>query len=350
VESIGAEEALDVRLYRHPYLGRKYHRVLRRLLYLTWLNLVAPTQHAAAGIDVVHFTNFYIPFWRKSWRRAGYVATIHDLVPWTVPQTLPEKAVRFHKWTVKWAIQCADQIITPTETVKKEILEWLPGVRREKVVACCYTYRHHNQIEPDGSANRDSKQNRYFLFVGTLERRKNVVTLVRAFSMLLKGSGRRDLLLWLIGKQGFGFDEIKAAIREEALGDCVRIGGYVEQSQIGLVYNSALALIMPSLYEGFGIPVLEGMWHGTPVIASDIPVFREIAGDAALFYGLPLDRNGLASSMERVLLDADLCTELTTRGRAHAARFSSNRVATEHLAAYEHLLKDAGQRRFALPV
>jgi glycosyltransferase involved in cell wall biosynthesis len=160
---------------------------------------------------------------------------------------------------------------------------------------------------------------RYFLFVGTLQPRKNVPTLLRAFAMA-RGRFGSDVALALAGPAGRGAAGLKALAGQLGIGDSVHWLGYVSEEDRPGLYAAAAAFVFPSLYEGFGLPVVEAMAWGTPVITSNVSSLPEVAGDAGILVD-PRDANALAEAMARVLEDRSFAARLVAAGRVQAARF-----------------------------
>lgn len=170
---------------------------------------------------------------------------------------------------------------------------------------------------------------RYFLFLGTLQPRKNIARLVQAYARWRARSPQNDAALVLAGGKGWLYDEAWTSGV-----DGILLTGYVDEADKGALYAEALALVFPSLHEGFGFPVLEAMHCGTPVICSNTSSLPELAGDAALLVD-PLDTDAIADAMNRLASDAALRAELAAKGRLQAARFTWERAAREALAALE---------------
>jgi glycosyltransferase involved in cell wall biosynthesis len=178
---------------------------------------------------------------------------------------------------------------------------------------------------------------RYFLYVGSLHPRKNLVLLLRAFASLVKrGMLESDVRLVLVGKRGWLYEEILAEASQPLLRDRVVLPGYVPDKDLPALLSGALAFILPSLYEGFGLPILEAMACDAPVICSRVSSLPEVAGDAALLID-PHDREDLAQAMARVACEPELREDLVHRGRAQVARFSWEACARTVLAALEEV-------------
>jgi glycosyltransferase involved in cell wall biosynthesis len=176
---------------------------------------------------------------------------------------------------------------------------------------------------------------RFVLFVGTLEPRKNLITLIEAFARLQAARDRVHLVI--AGGKGWYYQEVFKRVEELDLGKAVHWVGFVPGAELPLWYNAATVFVYPSLYEGFGMPLLEAMACGTPVIASATSSLPEVVGDAG-FLVPPHDVTGLADNMERLLVDADWQVELSRRGRARASAFTWDATAQATVASYHRAL------------
>src|SRR5262249_13108037 len=168
---------------------------------------------------------------------------------------------------------------------------------------------------------------RYFLFVGTLQPRKNLSRVLRAFARL-SATGEGSLGLALAGAAGVGSPDLRRQVDELGSAERVRWLGYVAQGDVPGLYAGATAFVFPSLYEGFGLPVVEAMAWGTPVITSSVSALPEVAGDAAVLVD-PYNVEGLARAMQRLLDDAGLRDGLIAAGRQRARRFTWERCAED---------------------
>jgi glycosyltransferase involved in cell wall biosynthesis len=174
------------------------------------------------------------------------------------------------------------------------------------------------------------------LAVGNLQPRKNLVRLIEAFGRLVAGGIDADLVV--VGPEHYR----ASLVREAAAGleARVRFTGYLTHRQLAACYETATVFVFPSMYEGFGIPAVEAMAHGTPVVSTNAGALPEVCGDAALYFD-PLDVAAIAAAVKRVLTDPNLRAKLAEAGRAREKRFSWRRAATETLAVY----RDAVQAR-----
>jgi glycosyltransferase involved in cell wall biosynthesis len=180
---------------------------------------------------------------------------------------------------------------------------------------------------------------RFVLFLGTLEPRKNLVTLIEAFART-RGA-RRGPKLVIAGGKGWYYREIFERVEELDLVDAVCFPGFVPDAELPLWYNAATVFVYPSLYEGFGMPLLEAMACDTPVIASKVSCMPEVVGDVGPLVA-PDDVAGLADNLERLLADAELRAELSRRGRRRASAYTWTATATATVASYRRALENDG--------
>jgi glycosyltransferase involved in cell wall biosynthesis len=174
--------------------------------------------------------------------------------------------------------------------------------------------------------------NDFIFFISTIEPRKNIPTLLRAYRCLRDSYKRKEKLV-LAGSKGWLFEEVDQTIHELGLENDVILIGRVQDADVNYLYNAANMLVFPSFYEGFGLPPLEAMACGTPVIVSKIKVMPEIVGDAALLVD-PHDVEDLAIAMNRLLTDETLREELIVKGHKRADKFSWEKAARETLDVY----------------
>jgi glycosyltransferase involved in cell wall biosynthesis len=180
---------------------------------------------------------------------------------------------------------------------------------------------------------------RYLLFVGTIEPRKNLTRLLAAFETI-HTEGLSDGLV-IVGRRGWLYGDFFARLERSPVRGAVLFPGYVPDEDLPAIYAGAQALVFPSLYEGFGLPVLEAMACGIPVAASSASSIPEVGGEAALYFD-PTDTGGITATIRRLLRDADLQDSMRTQGLAHATRFSWNLAATKTKAVYNVVLEGGG--------
>ncbi len=287
-----------------------------------------PLLIAAHGCQVLFAPNYFLPR-RFSLSRGSLVATIHDLgfraVPWTLrEQTLDELSERLEK-----TLRQAEQLITVSAAVREELLR--DGYDRPQRVHVV----HHGPgqlSEVSAGALPEGVPSRYALHVGTLEPRKNIEAMLDSWKRVSQQMADPPQLI-LCGKYGWKTDSIRLAVEDGETAGQVRHLGYVSESELAALYDQAQLVLFPSLYEGFGLPAVEALWAATPLVCSDLPVLREVAGDAAIF--APPDRPDLlAEAIVQVLTDTALRDDLIQRGRQRIAELSWSRAAEETLAVW----------------
>jgi glycosyltransferase involved in cell wall biosynthesis len=318
-------------------------RYPRPLLYRLWNrgNTADPlafpgsgATHQVHGADVLHAPSVAVP----PRNRVPLVVTVHDAAPLLYPDTYPRRGRRFHELGFLAAADRADAVIAPSTAAADEVAAHTP-IARERI-----TPIHHGMdrtlVTDDAVAAVRAElgiaDRPYVCWVGTLEPRKDVGVLVDAFARIVDRDDAPHRLV-LVGPSGWLDGAEAVARRAEALGDRVRFVGAVDPERLRAIYRGAEVFAFPSRHEGFGLPVLEAMAQGTPVLASDLPVLREIAGDAARF--APVGDVGAWTEVLGTLLrdDADRAA-LGAAGVARAAGFTWERCAREHLAVYRSVL------------
>lgn len=265
------------------------------------------------------------------------VVTIHDLAFLRWPEHLPRRRYHYLAHEVRAAARRAARILAVSQSTKSDVVTML-GIAPERVaVTPLGVDDRFHPMPPDRITqwrNERGCHRPFILAVGTLEPRKNLPTLLRAFSRLTPQIPH-DLAL--VGPAGWLTGELQATLERLRLGDRVRLTGYVADAELPFWYAAAEAFVFPSFYEGFGLPVLEAMACGTPVITSNVSALPEVAGDAALLVS-PDDDAALAEAILRVVTDPALATALRQRGLERARLFTWHRTAVETVAAYREVL------------
>ncbi|HKR47625.1 MAG TPA: glycosyltransferase family 1 protein [Paraburkholderia sp.] len=284
---------------------------------------------------VYHDPNF-IPFRF----RGPTVTTVHDVSWVRHPECHPVHRLSHLRANFPRALRHADRVIVVSEFVKQELMACFPvDESRIDVVYNGVTerFRPHTRDETaEVLARYGLAHGGYFAAVGTLEPRKNLHTALAAH-MRLPQAVRRSMPLALIGVEGWLTDSLHAVLSASVADGTVRKLGYVPDSDIPALTAGARAIVYPSIYEGFGLPVLEAMASGVPALCSTAPALREVAGSAALFCK-PTDVDAFTEAMRELIDDDALCARLGAAGTERARLFSWARTATETLAVYRKVL------------
>jgi glycosyltransferase involved in cell wall biosynthesis len=282
-------------------------------------------------INVVHCTDFIPPFYY----RGRTVITVHDLAFLLYPHFLTRRSARYYG-LIDRAVRHATHIIAVSEATKRDLVR-LTGAPESKITVIYEAaepiyYPIHDQKVLTQIHDKYHLPEQVILFVGTIEPKKNLPTLIRAFNDLLD-QYRVEADLAIVGKQGWLFDNVYQLVEELGLKERVHFLGRVPTADLPHLYNASQMLVLPSYYEGFGLPPLEAMACGVPVIVSDTPALSEAVADAALRVA-PEDDEGLTVAMWRLLTDDGLRADMIAKGLKRAEAFSWKRAAQETLEVY----------------
>ncbi|MBI2954155.1 MAG: glycosyltransferase family 4 protein [Chloroflexi bacterium] len=306
--------------------------------------LTLPVELAPLKLDLLHSPDFIPPFYR----RCKSVITVHDLAFLRYPHLLTADS-RAYYHQISRAVRSADAIIAVSKATKNDLVEQLDASEEKISVIPEASEAVFQPISDrrllEGIRQRYRLPENFVLFVGTIEPRKNLCTLIEAFAALRgeRGASRPGAYLpelVIAGEKGWLYDDVFSTVEAVGVDDLVRFIGRVTQEDLVGLYNLATALAMPSLYEGFGLPVLEAMACGTPVVAADAASLPEVAGAAALLVD-PLDVPGWASAISRISDDRCLREDLGRRGLRRARDFSWQRTAAETRGVYARVLGEA---------
>jgi glycosyltransferase involved in cell wall biosynthesis len=318
----------------------------RAAVRVVWEQLVQPWVLRRIGADLVHGPVFVGPLFAP----CPVVVTIHDLSFIRFPALFRPANRLYLTVLTRLSARRARRLIAVSAHAAAESTQLL-GVPPERIDVVYHgvdpSFRPLPADEVVAFRQRRGLPGRFMLFVGTLEPRKNLVRLVEAFARIygrICGNDGRVRLV-LAGGKGWLYDELFAKVEALGLGEAVIFPGYVMSDELPLWYNGAAVLAYPSVYEGFGLPVLEAQACGTPVLTSNVSSLPEAAGDAALMVD-PYDVEALAAGLNRLLADESLRHDLRERGLAHAKQFSWPHTAQETARVYRRALAGAPPLRF----
>jgi len=282
---------------------------------------------------VVHDLGHIAPFPRKQ-ESYGKVLTIHDITPILFPGWHVWQSRFMHRWIFPRIVARADHLITVSETTKNDVARVLhPAVPMSPIPLAA------KKLPAPKKRLLDAP---YILCVSTLEPRKNLDMLLTAFTALRKNGSSLNLVL--VGKVGWHAKELLAKIQQSPVRAYIHLPGFTSDEELSSWYAHARLAVYPSLYEGFGLPLLEAMGAGVPLICSDIPSTREVAGDAVLYVS-PKDPRELAHAIDMLLTDSDLAARLQQKAQARAAQFSWEETARQTWAVYEQVASMASVKR-----
>jgi len=302
-----------------------------------WQNCYLPFKLRARQADLFHGPAVFLPLTKLGFRT---VVTIHDLVAFRFPETVPVKYGLYMRLMIRLAVRSADRVIAASLQTRDDLVERL-RVPAEKIAVIHEGLDQsfqpvRNPARLAEVRRRDGLRGPYILFVGNLEPRKNLVRLIEAFGRL-KARHTLPHQLIVAGKRGWLYRSIFEAVERLGLRDDVIFTGYVPAEDLPALYAMADLFAFPSLYEGFGLPVLEAMACGTPVLTARTGSLPEVAGEAA-WYVDPLDVEALADGMARILTDPGTRADLVDRGLLQAKRFTWAKTAAATLDIYRRTL------------
>jgi len=308
--------------------------VTDRHLAIIWqrLRLPLPVELVTGPLDIYHSPDFVLP---PVWG-ARTVLTVHDLSFMRYPECSSPPLLDYLTRSVPRSVRRADLVLADSEHTRQDVITLLDvDPQRVLTVYAGVEERFSAAVTATEAARTRQRYGitrEYILGVGTLQPRKNFPMLIRAYAQLRREHAAPHQLV-IAGGPGWLEEPIHATIDELDLHDEVLLTGFVDDADLPALYQGADLFAFPSLYEGFGIPILEAMAGGTPVVTAQASSMPEVAGDAALLVP-PLDVDGLADAMWRLLDDGALRAELVARGRLQAARFPWQRSAEMLLEAY----------------
>lgn len=288
-----------------------------------------------ANVDITHFFDYVIPFGVHGKK----IVTVYDMTFRAYPKTLPLKTKLLLATNLRVSCKRANKIITVSEFSKREIMKYLNiSAERINVVPSGINLQKYYPLDNESIKkvkDKYSLENSYFLYLGTLEPRKNLVRLIKAYYKLKNEKNMPDLIL--AGQKGWFYEEIFECIHKLKLEKSVVYIGYVSDEDTAPLICGATAFIFPSLYEGFGIPPLEAMACGTPVITSNVSSLPEVVGDGALLVD-PYDVDDIYQKMKTLISNNNLREELVKKGIERASFFSWDNAATKLMEIYNQVL------------
>lgn len=297
-----------------------------------------PLTLARARVDLFHAPHYVVP----PLITRPFVVTIHDCIHLRFPQYLPSRgALTYAKAMMRSAARRSRRVLTVSQASKDDILHYL-GVPAEKVEVI-YNALDERLAAPPTPDDVTRVRERFLLtspfvlYTGNIKPHKNLDRLIEAFS-ILRRQGLEDVKLLIIGDEISKYPNMRRLVHKFQLHGHVRFLGFVPDATLAVLYRLASAFVFPSLYEGFGLPPLEAMAAGTPVITSNVSSLPEVVGDAALLID-PMDAGAIADAMARVLREPALREDLARRGHARVKAFSWERSVARIRQVYGELVR-----------
>jgi glycosyltransferase involved in cell wall biosynthesis len=325
----------DLRESREPIADERVYDRGFFPVRAAWMQTVLPGNIRRAAPDVCHFPNYLAPLASH----CPYVVTIHDMTLYITPRFHRFKKLVLDRTLLPHVARRAAGIVTVSNSAREDIVRHLKVPRdKVRVVMNAVSPMFRPVTDPallSAVLARYGIDVPYILFVGTIEPRKNIARLVQAFARLKRAGYPHKLVL--VGQPGWHFEPIYAEIEQQGVKRDVILTGYVPLEDLPVLYSAAESMAFPSLYEGFGLPVLEAMACGTPVVTSASSSLAEVAGGTALLVD-PFSIEQITDALARLHDDPQLAGDLAVRGMARAARFTWANAARATLDLYDKVL------------
>jgi len=301
--------------------SRLSSRGLRKMMYIVWLNAKFPSILKKHKVDLIHAPNFVPPLYSGP----PAVSTFHDVGYLRYPRTHHGIYAALFPGFANAAVEKSRLIIVPSKSSRDEMIHFYPRCKDKLRVVYMAASEEFCRIEDESFLSRIARKyllpEKFILCVGTLEPRKNLERFFAAFRRYYDKRPDSDLHLVLSGKTWVRHRQFLESRKKSGLENRIILTGYIPQEEIAAVYNLALALAFPSYYEGFGIPAVEAMRCGLPVISSNAFSLPEILQDSAIYFD-PFDIEQMVGAIVRISEDGELRNELTRRGLKKAEDFS----------------------------
>ena len=310
--------------------------IVKKICYnRLWTQLGLSLEMKKNAVEVLFVPSHTIPIIHPK----NTAVTIHGLEFKYYPESYSLKERFFLELNTSIAIKWSSKIIVPSESTKKDLIKFYK-VNPDKIKV---VYHGTKIVNYESRIMNHGKKSFNILFIGRLEKRKNLVNLIGAFNIFKNNSknpphpllqrGSSNCKLTLAGKRGFGFEKIKKAIEKSSCKKDIILKDYVSEQEKRELYQNANVFILSSFYEGFGLPVLEAMSYGVPVICSNISSLPEVAGDAALLVD-PNNIEDISNAIEKIICDENLRNEMIKKGFENVEKFSWKKCARETMKVF----------------
>jgi glycosyltransferase involved in cell wall biosynthesis len=321
-----------------PFIVRTPKWVIRYCRY--WEQVYLPIMPILRNVDLLHCPVSALPFWAP----CKTVVTVYDLTFKFFPETMKWLSRLYWSYFLTKSIKKADKIIVPSRSTSTA-LQQVFSISSDRIViieaSCPERFFYRKPLEViEATKRRYNIKGKYILTVGTLEPRKNITTLLEAFSIVKK---ELAIQLVIVGRRGWLDQAIYKKIKELSINEDVVFTGYVLDEDLPALYQGAEVFVFPSLYEGFGLPPLEAMASGTPVVASNSSSIPEVVGDAGILVD-PRDIEGFAYAIVKLCTDASYRAMLSTKGQQRAHHFTLERMGEKMVEVYREVSSEVNEQ------
>jgi glycosyltransferase involved in cell wall biosynthesis len=317
---------------KNPLWTKIEGRCKKKLLSTLWMQTRGTISIAGLNLDLFWGPRHHLPVLLP--KRIKAVITVHDIVHRKFPETMALPNLLVERLLMRRSLLRSDAIMTDSDATAADIEKYY-AVDAEKILTI---HPGTPKFAPQPGDNNDSAHDlpaKYFLFVGTLDPRKNFRRIFKSFERI--DPGQNDVHMVIVGARGWEKKDLFRELKQHPLSSNIHLKGYVSRKQLAHYYKNALCLLFPSLYEGFGFPILEAMYCGTPVITANTSSMPEVAGDAAVLVD-PYDIQAMADAMGEVLGNRNLRDRLRQKGRERIKQFDWKQTAVETLRFFESVV------------
>jgi len=325
-------------------LGKNFKKILADVPWYSLSEQVKlPKIFEKQSLDLLHVPHFNAPIFYKGL----FIITIHDLIHHqfsessvTTKNPLIFKIKRFgYRFVINYAIKNSQKILVPSNFVKNELIKTF-GVNPQKITVTYeaaeeeYFQKSNVKSQRSNVLEKFSIRKPFLIYVGNAYPHKNLEKLLEAFKILTTNYELKTINLILVCPRNVFLKRLQENIEEQGLEDQVSLTGYIPARELSIIFRQAKAYVFPSLSEGFGIPGLNAMAAGLPVICSNIPTLKEVYGDAALYFN-PHNPKDIAAKIQEVITNQQLSSDLVEKGREQVKKYSWQKMAQETLDVYE---------------
>ena len=309
-------------------------------IHFFWEQVYLPLHTLFKNFDVLHFPISAPLYFQLSSTKS--IVTVHDLTFILYPKTMTKISRFYWSFFMKRGIKTAKRIIAVSKNTKDDLIKYynIPE-EKVKIIPEALTRNFSASLMAGNFQSikgRYALPEKYLLYVGTLEPRKNIKRLLQAFRKAKNNKKFRHKLV-IVGKKGWLFSEIFETVKNLRLENDVVFAGFVPDEDLPGIYSGAEIFVFPSLYEGFGLPLLEAMSYGVPVLTSNSSSLPEVVGDAGILVN-PEDTDDIANGILRLVEDRSLRNQLKEKGLQQAQKFSLERMTKETLEVYEEIINE----------
>ena len=317
---------------QNPRWARIEGRCKKKLLSTLWMQTRGALSIAKLKLDLFWGPRHHLPVLLP--KRIKAVLTVHDIVHRKFPETMALPNLIVERLLMRRSLLRSDAIMTDADATAADIEKYY-AIDAKKIFTIHPGIPKFAQHPGDNNDSIHDLPAKYFLFVGTLDPRKNFRRIFKAFERT--APGQNDVHMVIVGARGWEKKDLIRVLNRHSLSSNIHLTGYVSRKQLARYYQNALCLLFPSLYEGFGFPILEAMYYGTPVITANTSSMPEVAGDAAVLVD-PYNIQAMADAMREVMENVKLRDRLRQKGRERIKQFGWQQTAVETIRLFESVV------------